>query len=341
MKLKYYTLFSLVFCLILGLYVYSLESESYTYVLPFRDVSITLPVAIWIVGIIGVFFILTLVFFASAWAKDMFESYHRKHDYDKLLTQINEQALNQPIKNRIYKRKAFGDLSKILQRFYLKPRLDSAESFNHKIDTLFENYKDVMSGKVVDLKSYRLSKDNKFIIQNLKNKIRANYKMAFSVLQENESEELKKFALLEILKNADNKEFERLLSQMPELTLDKPIVKEILKIYLKYPQNIDNGNLSKGCKSVGFDTNDYLQFARDSQGILSPDKWIRLFEECADNDENAEMAVFYVFFELEMLDRAKERHRSHIKGEYKLIDAYLDLKNANKNYPFDIFLIKP
>lgn len=144
MKLKYYVTFSAIFMLIIGVYAYELESSSYTYHIPFSQMNITLPVAIWIILILALFFVVTLIFFASAWAKDILENYQRKHDYDKLLTQINEQALNQDIKNRIFKRKAFGDLSKILQRFYLKPRLDSAESFNHKIDTLFENYKDVM-----------------------------------------------------------------------------------------------------------------------------------------------------------------------------------------------------
>lgn len=50
---------------------------------------------------------------------------------------------------------------------------------------------------------------------------------------------------------------------------------------------------------------------------------------------------FYVLFELEMIDKAKERHRSHSKGEYKFIDAYLDLRSLNKNYPFDIFILQP
>ena len=53
------------------------------------------------------------------------------------------------------------------------------------------------------------------------------------------------------------------------------------------------------------------------------------------------MAFFYVLFELEMIDKAKERHRSHSKGEYKFIDAYLDLRSLNKNYPFDIFILQP
>lgn len=339
MKLKYYVVFSFVFMFIMGLYVYSLESQSYTYNLPFSTAQLTLPVAVWILGIVLVFFIMTLIFFASAWAKEMLEDYHRKNDYDKLLTQINEQALNQPIKDRVYKRKAFGDLSKILQRFYLKPRLDSMESFNRKIDSLFETYKDVMSGKVVDLKKYHLSKDNKFNLQNLKNKIKANYKNGFNLLDEDYPNELQSYAILEILKNGDSKDLNKLVAQLPNLTLDKVLVQELLQVYLKYPNTIETKHLSESFKNVGCEAFEYIQYAKESKGILSPDEWIRFFEECADNDEKAEMALFYVLFELEMIDKAKERHKSHAKGEYTAIDAYLDLKASGKNYPFDIFVL--
>ena len=275
----------------------------------------------------------------QAWAKEMLEDYHRKNDYDKLLTQINEQALNQPIKDRVYKRKAFGDLSKILQRFYLKPRLDSMESFNRKIDSLFETYKDVMSGKVVDLKKYHLSKDNKFNLQNLKNKIKANYKNGFNLLDEDYPNELQSYAILEILKNGDSKDLNKLVAQLPNLTLDKALVQELLQVYLKYPNTIETKHLSESFKNVGCEAFEYIQYAKESKGILSPDEWIRFFEECADNDEKAEMALFYVLFELEMIDKAKERHKSHAKGEYTAIDAYLDLKASGKNYPFDIFVL--
>ncbi|TLD96751.1 ABC transporter permease [Helicobacter jaachi] len=339
MKLKYYVLFSIFFALVLGIYVYSLESQSYTYALPFSSLSFTLPLAVWIVCIVLVFFIITLAFFASVWARDLLEEYYRKNDYDKLLSQINEQALNQPIKSRVYKRKAFGDLSKILQRFYLKPRLDSMESFNRKIDTLFEDYKSVMSGNVVDLKSYRLSRDNKFNLQNLKNKITANYKFGFQILDEDYPIELKQYAVLEILKNAEPKEFDKLFARICNLTLTQSLVQEMFKIFLKYPKAIDAKYMRQSLKNVGTDTMEYIHYAIESKGVFAPDEWIRFFEECADNDEKAEMALFYVLFELEMIDKAKERHRLHAKGEYKLIDAYLDLKSFGKNYPFDIFVL--
>lgn len=339
MKLKYYVLFAFIFMFFGGLYLYSLNDSEYTYAVPFSETSITLPVALWIVGVVGLFFVATLICFVCMWVKDMLEEYCRKNDYDKLLGQINEQALNQEIKSRIFKCKSFSDLSKILQRFSLEPKLDSMPSFNKKIDALFESYKDVMSGKTVELKSYHLSADNKFSIQNLKNKITANAKFALQVLNENHPDELKTYAIFEILKSNDQKNLERLLQYLPQLPLHKEMIQEMFRIYLKYPKALDKKELFKVFGGLGFVARDYIDFARESKGLLNPDEWISFFEEWADFDESVELAFFYVLFELEMIDKAKERHKTHIKGEYRILDAYFDLKQSGKNYPFDIFLL--
>lgn len=269
----------------------------------------------------------------------MLEEYRRKNDYDKLLSQINEQALNREIKNRVFKCKNFSELSKILQRFSLEPKLDSMQSFHRKIDNLFEAYKDVMSGKVVELKSYHLSHENKFNIQNLKNKISTNIKFAFQVLNEDYSEELKIYAVFEIFKNSDQKNIERLLQCIPKIPLNKEIAQGLFRNYLKYLKNIDRKDLFELFGKVGFEPREYIDFARESKGVLNPDEWISFFEEWADCNESVELAFFYVLFELEMIDKAKERHRTHIKGEYRILDAYFDLKDSGKNYPFDIFLL--
>lgn len=341
MKFKYYALFACAFMFVVGLYLYSLDSASYTYILPFSTAGITLPVAAWVIAIVAVFFVATLLFFASAWAKDMLDSYHSRNDYDKLLSQINEQALNQPIKDRVYKNKKMSDLSKILQRFYLKPRLDSMESFNRKIDALFETYKDVMSGKVVELKNYRLSTDNKFNIQNLKNKINANYKAGFALLNDAYPLELKRAAACEILKNGEPKEIGKLLQILFEQgeLLDKPLAHALFDLYVKNQSAIEQSAMIKAMAQVGFEPMEYILCAKQSKGAFSPDEWIAFYEQCADNDERAELAYFYVLFELEMIERARERHRLHAKGEYKLISAYLELKSSGKNYPFDIFVL--
>lgn len=334
MRFKYYMAFVVVFCVILGIYAYTLELGNFTLTLP-NGREINLPVTLWLILLVLVFCLCTSVLFASSWATSLIQAYHTRNDFNHLFSQINEQALNKPIESRVYKNPDISKLSKILTRFYLKPRLDSNECFEPKIDRLFENYKDVMNGKSVDLRTYNLSKDNKFSIQNLKNKIQSEIKFAFNTLSENQPQEIRDFAVMQILTNGSPKDLERLFEL--QIAYNASMKEPLIHAFIAHKDIFSTEKLSSICKQMHFNAQDYIQLAKQSQSIFEPDMWYKLLESLANNDEHAENALFYVMFELEMIDKARERRALHGKDEYRLIDAYLDLKDAGKHYPLDIF----
>lgn len=334
MRFKYYMAFVVIFCAVLGIYAYTLELGNFTLTLP-NNRNLDLPVTLWLIIIVLIFCLCSSLLFASSWANTLIQSYRTRNDFNHLFSQINEQALNKPIESRVYKNADISKLSKILARFYLKPRLDSKECFEPKIDKLFENYKDVMNGKNVDLRAYNLSKENKFFIQNLKNKIQSDNKFAFNALSENNPQEIKDFALIQILSNGSAKDLERLFSL--QITYNASMKPSLIQAFVAHSDVFDAQKLSDICKQMHFCAQDYVELAQQSQNILQPDAWYKLFESLANNDEHAENALFYVMFELEMIEKAKERRALHGKDEYRLIDAYLDLKESGKYYPLDIF----
>lgn len=336
MKFKYYMAFSAIFCFLLGIYAYSLDLGSYSFIVPHFHNEITLPIALWLILLIFIFFICTLVLFGASFALELVRSYQTKSDFDKLLLQINSQALNKPIENKVYKNANIASISKILERFYLKPRLDSKECFEPKIDKLFEDYKNVMSGKNVDLKAYNLDKENKFSIQNNKNKIEKDKKFAFSMLTKAEPKELRDFAIKEILKFGDKKELEKLFSY--EITLEPCMKESLIESFMREKDAFSTDFLAKSLQQVGFTQSDYLNLAKSAKKILEPDSWYKLFENLANNDEKAEIALFYVMLELEMIDKVREHRALHGKDELRFIDAYLDLRDTSKRrYGLDIF----
>lgn len=343
MNFKYYALFVFVFCVIVGIFLYLLDLGIYAPKIPFSHYELPpMPVVIWILCIIGVFFICTLVLFGLSWGKEFIKDYYTQRDFTKLLSQINEQALNKSIESRVYKNTQIAKLSKILSRFYLKPRLDSNECFEPKIDKLFEDYKNVMNGKNVDLKSYNLAKDNKFSIQNNKNKIQNDVKFAFNALSKGEPEELRDYALTQILKNGDKKDLEKLLSldvaYEPQNSYIKELKDSLTQAFVRESEAFSVEFLSKTFKKLGFNQADYLAFTKATKAVLPPDMWYHTLKNFADNDENAEISLFYVMFELEMIEQARERHALHGKDEFKLIDAYLDLRKSGNRFPLDTFL---
>lgn len=343
MSFRYYALFAFVFCMVIGSYLYLLDLGIYAPKVPFTNYELSpMPVAVWILALIVLFFICTLVLFGLSWGKEFVRSYNTQRDFSNLLSQINEQALNKSIESRVYKNAEISKLSKILARFYLKPRLDSNECFELKIDKLFEDYKNVMNGKNVNLKSYNLAKDNKFSIQNNKNKIQNDVKFAFNTLDKGEPEELRDYALTQILKNGDKKDLERLLSldvaYEPQNSHIKELKDSLIQAFVRENEAFSIEFLVKTLKKLGFSQSDYLNFAKAAKSVLSPDIWYQTVKNFADNDENAEISLFYVMFELEMIEQAKERRALHGKDEFRLIDAYLDLRKSGKRFPLDIFL---
>ena len=201
-------------------------------------------------------------------------SYRTRNDFSHLFSQINEQALNKPIESRVYKNPDISKLSKILARFYLKPRLDSNECFEPKIDKLFENYKDVMSGKSVDLRAYALSKDNKFSIQNLKNKIQSDSKFAFNALSESEPQEIRDFAVVQILTHGSSKDIERLLSS--QVGYNASMKPSLIHAFIANHELFSPETLSRISQQMSFNAQDYVQLAQQSKDILEPHAWYKL-----------------------------------------------------------------
>ncbi|WP_394997130.1 hypothetical protein [uncultured Helicobacter sp.] len=334
MRFKYYMAFVVVFCVVLGIYAYTLELGNFALTLP-TGRELDLPVSLWLIILILVFCLCSSILFASSWASSLMRSYRTRNDFSHLFSQINEQALNKPIESRVYKNPDISKLSKILARFYLKPRLDSNECFEPKIDKLFENYKDVMSGKSVDLRAYNLSKDNKFSIQNLKNKIQSDSKCAFNALSDTQPQEIRDFAVVQILTHGSSKDIERLLSS--QVGYNASMKPSLIHAFIANHELFSPETLSRISQQMSFNAQDYVQLAQQSKDILEPHAWYKLLESLANADEHAENALFYVMFELEMIDKVRERRALHGKDEYRLIDAYLDLKDSGKHYPLDIF----
>lgn len=97
MKFKYYIGALFVFIVLLGLYVYSLSGASFTFMIPFSTHSITLPVAIWFVVPVIVFFII-VIFLEIGGSYRMWRKRTKyKHDYKILLEQIENQLLSKDV----------------------------------------------------------------------------------------------------------------------------------------------------------------------------------------------------------------------------------------------------
>ncbi|WP_104696274.1 hypothetical protein [Helicobacter salomonis] len=339
MKLRYYTAFTLLFIIVLGWYVHGIAPGYFS--ISISTSTLDLPIALWAVGIVLLFFGFTLLFVLYGNVTGLFSRYHERRDLDKLVQQIIEQDIKNTFTKSHYHNPTFSTLSKVLSRFNLHADPSSPESGYEKIDRLFTYYQDINEDRAVDLHKYDFAPQNPFYLHNLRNQVHQDLKYAQDFLKrEDLNPEIKRAALIAIMERGSSKDLAKALKGAQKL-LDKDVLDRLLDTYWQGKTILEQEEMVRLCTLVGYEGRDYLRLAKQSKAFLAPDARFKFFEALAAKDEHAEKSFLYVMLDLEMIDQARERLNSHPKDEFMAINAYLELKTLDKTYPLEVFFGTP
>ena len=338
MKFKYYIGALFVFIVLLGLYVYSLSGANYTFVIPFSTQEITLPVAIWFILPVVLFFVV-VIFLEIGGSYRMWRKRTKyKNDYRILLEQLERQLLGkdstakQPIMNR------YKSLSILLNNltFDVKDGV-TLKSGEARMDELISLLGDIKRGEYVNLKKFNPDEKSPFIHQNILNHIKHDEKFATEVLKKPQfDEDCKRAAFVKLLESDNLKEIKRFVG---DVKFNKDLANTVLGMCYAKKMDFSNEEVAQLCTEVGYSKQNYLLLAQKMKECYEPANWVSLFEYLANKDESAEIAYFYVLLELEMIEEAKERLKAHPDNEMLKVRAYLDLKSLGKQYPLELFLL--
>lgn len=335
MTFKYYPLVVLALGLLLGVYIYSLDTSTFAYSIPFTDLTYDMPVAIWIMVIVYIFFFISIAFVFSERLMRFIERNAVKNDKKIFIQKLKNKIIERDDKNLTLKTPLFKELGSIIDRVNITPAPHIPNCENADFKKLLAMYENLKNGEEIDVYKFNIPQTSSLFTQNVKNSIAKNYKNGLPILKnKNYIYELKKCAFIALLKNADSKEIEKYKDC---ISYDKDIAQELFAAYFEGKIKLTRQEISDICKSAKFNKDNYLAFSKSAKGKINPSRWIEIFEFLADNDENAENAYLYVLLELEMLERAKDRLRAHSAYEFINVRAYLDLKAAGKSYPTELF----
>lgn len=231
-------------------------------------------------------------------------------------------------------------LSLIISRFELLPNIKSSDCGNSRIDKLFLRLISISEGKFEDIHKYYLDKDSPFVLQNWQNYALKNAKNALEVIKDPSKPLLaRRFALKVICDGGVPKEIRKALEVQDYL--DKSSLKDALQTCLSMESNpLSFTQIVALCDSVGFSSDDYVELAKFTHSKLSPDKWLKTFNDLSDKSERAHKAFVFVLLELEMIERAQNEIKYSVSSnEMRGIRAYMELKRVSKeNYPLEIFV---
>ncbi len=337
MTLKFYTLFTLLFVVLLGNFVYFFITTE-TVALDIFGIHFTAyPIAIWVTVPLLVFYLINVVLMSVSNIQGYFRLRNYERDFEKLKDAFYNAYLH---KERTYEYKTpryrlLGDLVASTQ---MTPKADAVIEDNEKIQAVFEEIGKLQAGEVADLKRFSLSKDNPLMIQNAKNRLHSDAPTPEKILNasSNYDDATNKEAYASFATTADiqgilkYKQFVSIRSLLQitrrasdtenrlELTLD-----DILTLSRSVTQDINQ---------LGF-----IEIAMAVRSVLIPEERMKLFETLAEEGFDVSEAILYTLLDLEMVDKAREMLENFGDDDFPKYRAFIALKDADYSCNIDLF----
>ncbi|ANV98283.1 hypothetical protein BBW65_05485 [Helicobacter enhydrae] len=333
MKIRHYFIAGLAFIVFVGLCAYFIYPEDLSIHIWGMQSELTLPLAVWIIITLGVFFVLTLLFLTTNSIATQIHSYRGKKDFEHLLTQIQNQMLDINHSDLSFKLPAYQTLSKALQRCHITPILTSPESGNAKFDHLIKDLEQISNG--VFLKTnIQYPKDTHFWNLNTQNKIASDLKFAREVLNGDYQETLQEKALDTLFHSQlDAKAIQKITASEYSPTITQKLIAHLLEGGFKIPLD----QLQKLILKAKFSTQAMIALLGKLNTNYPPDSCLHLLENLAPHSPNIKVAYVYLLLEYSMFQKAQEYLHTEECEELLWAQAFLDLKEANKHYPLSLF----
>jgi hypothetical protein len=239
--------------------------------------------------------------------KEYFYKKNIRKDIETLITNIKNRILyKQPIHKEVKILKNCNNFVKNIEGLNIKPQ--KCEKFE-----FLEDIEKLVSGEVIEISKYKLSENNPWFIQNIKNRLNKDESFAKEVLKKYKNEELKKLAFKIFAKNASISEI---------LKYDYEIDADIIKAHLKDPDVkflLEKAKLTPRVE---------IEIAKAIHQTIDPDKEFEILEPL-------KWASAYLAFKYEHIEKAKEIIE---ENELKFFEFFLRLKEAGVKADIDEYI---
>jgi len=332
MGFKKYIVFSALFIGIIYGYTFSLELGDFKVTV--FDISLLLPIAVWIIAPLVVLFIATVGHILFYGLINAFRQRATDKDKETMITLIKSNLLEKNPPKR-FKTKAFKELSVIISQLKLNVKDSNFTSSDSELNFLIANIQDIKAGKFVSNKSLKLNETSELSNKNLINKVNEQIDFSVEVLKkpDNYPQNIVRQSFINVINEKSMTTVKKLYKN---IKLDKDLAR---RLFEKDAANNEFGftseEISKIVKDLEYTTDDYLALARNYESILQPDQIIALFEKLSEEIDASTPAYLHVLFEYEMIDKVREIVDTTPDGEYSSFKALLDLKDAGKHYDLE------
>ncbi|WP_169753039.1 LapA family protein [Campylobacter mucosalis] len=331
MKTRRFVVYSIIYITLVVMAVYMVNNSLYKFEL--LGYSLEFPIAIWFALPVAIFALLAVahIFYHSFGVYKFKRNLKRdSHLYAELSREI---FLGLP-SNKEFKTDFFktpSDITKILSPWNLyKDRNVDDESIASVIGIL----RAVKDGELVELKKFKLPKDNPLFVANELNKISKQELYYLEILKDQTSvDELKASAFKKLVCVGEFVEIKR-------YGINKLSSQDVMEIIKRYTQDTISMSVDEIYDLLNDDKisrEQYLQSAIMLKNKLKPDSYKAMFEKLKNTHQDAEEAYVYVLYELVLLDEVRDMIANSDSDEYIQIKTLLFLRDNGKNAPSSLF----
>lgn len=338
MTLKFYTLFTLLFIVLLGNFVWFFVTDA-SIPLNIADIHLaSYPIAIWVTLPFFLFYLLNVIMMSVSSLQNYFKLRNYSRDFDKLKEAVYNAMLNKP-KVFEFKTKRYKLLGDLVTSSVITPRDDAIIEDNEKLQSAVDMVQKVSRGEYLDIKPFGLAKDNPLTIQNAKNRLKSDGTTSLKLLENSSyyDDATIKEAYATYVKEAtlaDVIKFKKFVSIRSLLFLLNRVNNE------EHPIEIDFDTLLDLTRHVTREINPlgYLELSMAVRTVLVPDERIRLFETLLEDGVDVNESLLYTFLDLEMVEKARELLENFTEDDFPRYRAFLALKEINYSCNIDLLI---
>ncbi|MDH5464694.1 MAG: hypothetical protein OEW60_03635 [Thiovulaceae bacterium] len=338
MSLKFYTLLTLIFMLVLGLFIHFAVSSQSTAIDVLGIHLPPFPMGVWAVIPFFLFYIINVIVMIFSNVQHYFKLKSYEHDFEKLKDAFYNAFL-QKEKTYEYKTDRYRLLGDIVASATLEPKKGAIIEDSPKIQSAFHAIQSLKKGDPVDMSRFGLSKNNVWMIKNAHNLLHSDVKSAEDMLShwENYDDSMLKEAfgtyastasLSEMLKYKRFISIRGLLTILTRVNADENPIEITLEELLDFSRHV-----TREINQLGF-----LELAIAVRKVLMPEDRIRYFELLLEDGYEVNEALLYTLLDLELVDKARELLENFTESDFPKYRAFLALKDMNYTCNIDLLI---
>ncbi|QOG12814.1 hypothetical protein [Arcobacter sp. FWKO B] len=333
MGLKKYFFFSLLLIILVAGYVFSLNSNDFR--VSIFDNGFVLPIAVWVVLPLVVFFVLSFLHIIFYGTKSYFSKKAYEKDFEKIAELLKARVQKKDITLPFKTTEAKG-IANTLTQLEIAPSNADFSSQDKDLKDLVSLIMKIEAGEYVSSKELKLPNTNPLMEKNLINKLGVDGDFCLDVIKKssNYTQKVIDKAVSSMIKN---KSITTIKKNLDLVKLDTQLA---FSLFTKDSEQRESFSLTRDeikniVLGLNFTKADYLKLVKIYKKTFGPEEIIKLFEDLSTKNEDATSAYLYILFEYEMLDSVREILQNSSNDEYIPFKALLDLKNNGKHYRLD------